>query len=244
MSQFGCVFYRGPSLLICGWPLAERSEDGCVRGNCSQRPLPPRFYDPERADREHGRSVSHHQQPLSGIELENASLWNRIRELEAERDRQRAALSADRRAARAQEEDVVRCATYDQPIPDAGDVRCSDCCAEAVPPPPVLKEPTDKEVMPSVSSEMHLRREHDRLLPGASVEAGVTHPATNTSDVADRVALSALVEEWREQIRELDQLLRQGGSRVEHRRIERDTLQVAADDLAAALGHVPGEPKP
>ena len=25
----------------CGWPLVKRQEDGCVPGNCSQRPLPP-----------------------------------------------------------------------------------------------------------------------------------------------------------------------------------------------------------
>jgi len=36
----------------CGWPLRERFEDGCVRGNCSQRPLPTRLYAPVRAERE------------------------------------------------------------------------------------------------------------------------------------------------------------------------------------------------
>lgn len=34
---------------VCGWTLAERPEQGCVRGNCSQRPLPDRFYAPTRA---------------------------------------------------------------------------------------------------------------------------------------------------------------------------------------------------
>jgi hypothetical protein len=24
----------------CGWPLKERVEDGCVKGNCSMRPIP------------------------------------------------------------------------------------------------------------------------------------------------------------------------------------------------------------
>ena len=37
---------------ICGWPLATRLEDGCIRGNCSRRPPPDRFYDAERAYRE------------------------------------------------------------------------------------------------------------------------------------------------------------------------------------------------
>ena len=36
----------------CGWPLKDRPEDGCVRGNCSQRPLPDRLFDRARAERE------------------------------------------------------------------------------------------------------------------------------------------------------------------------------------------------
>lgn len=45
---------------VCGWPLKERVEDGCTRGNCSHRPRPERLYAPERAAREwqaltHGR---------------------------------------------------------------------------------------------------------------------------------------------------------------------------------------------
>lgn len=28
-----------PRCLICGWPLADRVEDGCVPGNCSYRPV-------------------------------------------------------------------------------------------------------------------------------------------------------------------------------------------------------------
>ena len=37
---------------VCGWPLQTSPLLGCVRGNCSQRPLPGWFYDPERALRE------------------------------------------------------------------------------------------------------------------------------------------------------------------------------------------------
>lgn len=41
---------------ICGWPLQapppNASTWGCVRGDCSQRPMPERLYDPERAARE------------------------------------------------------------------------------------------------------------------------------------------------------------------------------------------------
>src|SRR5438477_7402839 len=34
---------------VCGWPLAASADQGCTRGNCSQRPLPDRFYAPARA---------------------------------------------------------------------------------------------------------------------------------------------------------------------------------------------------
>lgn len=37
---------------VCGWPLAESVEEGCVRGNCSMRPRPGWLYAPERAKRE------------------------------------------------------------------------------------------------------------------------------------------------------------------------------------------------
>ncbi len=40
---------------ICGWPLALSADKGCVRGNCSMRPLPERAYDPARANAEYGR---------------------------------------------------------------------------------------------------------------------------------------------------------------------------------------------
>lgn len=37
---------------VCGWPLADSVEKGCVRGNCSYRPRPERLYAPERAAKE------------------------------------------------------------------------------------------------------------------------------------------------------------------------------------------------
>lgn len=37
---------------ICGWPLDPNGKF-CVRGNCSQRPLPDRFYDPKRVKAEY-----------------------------------------------------------------------------------------------------------------------------------------------------------------------------------------------
>ena len=37
---------------VCGWPLVDDPERGCVRGNCSMRPMPERFYDKPRADAE------------------------------------------------------------------------------------------------------------------------------------------------------------------------------------------------
>ena len=38
---------------LCGWTLAATAKEGCVRGNCSLRPLPDRFYDPARARAEY-----------------------------------------------------------------------------------------------------------------------------------------------------------------------------------------------
>jgi hypothetical protein len=73
-----------PRCAICGWPLAESVEKGCVMGNCSQRPWPARFYDPERADREYGHEVSDRQLPLPTIELENRRLREQISALESE----------------------------------------------------------------------------------------------------------------------------------------------------------------
>lgn len=34
---------------ICGWPLADTQEKGCLRGDCSHRPRPDIIYDPYRA---------------------------------------------------------------------------------------------------------------------------------------------------------------------------------------------------
>jgi len=39
---------------ICCWPLAESQEKGCMRGNCSMRPFPRRFYNADRAKKEYG----------------------------------------------------------------------------------------------------------------------------------------------------------------------------------------------
>lgn len=37
----GCGWSEADSRCeVCGWPLKERKEDGCVRGNCSMRPKP------------------------------------------------------------------------------------------------------------------------------------------------------------------------------------------------------------
>lgn len=41
---------------VCGWPLEESPHAGCVRGNCSQRPLPNRAYAPERGRKEYGET--------------------------------------------------------------------------------------------------------------------------------------------------------------------------------------------
>ena len=30
---------------VCGWPIADRIEHGCIPGNCSQRPLPEKNAD-------------------------------------------------------------------------------------------------------------------------------------------------------------------------------------------------------
>lgn len=45
---------------VCGWEVRERVEDGCVRGNCSMRPIPKRFYDADRAASEYGVPVAAH----------------------------------------------------------------------------------------------------------------------------------------------------------------------------------------
>ncbi len=40
---------------VCGWALADCVDHGCVRGNCSRRPLPTTRYDAARAEKEAGR---------------------------------------------------------------------------------------------------------------------------------------------------------------------------------------------
>jgi hypothetical protein len=42
---------------VCGWPLQPTPDQGCTRGNCSQRPPPEKPYDLARALREHHQSV-------------------------------------------------------------------------------------------------------------------------------------------------------------------------------------------
>ncbi len=39
---------------VCAWPLVEKGGEGCWRGNCSERPVPPlsKWYDPVRYARE------------------------------------------------------------------------------------------------------------------------------------------------------------------------------------------------
>jgi hypothetical protein len=43
---------------VCGWTLADNADKGCVRGNCSMRPLPERAYAPERANAEYGGALA------------------------------------------------------------------------------------------------------------------------------------------------------------------------------------------
>ena len=46
---------------VCGWPLAESADKGCIRGNCSQRPTPDAPFDQARFERERaGRSRKEH----------------------------------------------------------------------------------------------------------------------------------------------------------------------------------------
>ena len=55
---------------ICGWPLADSTAKGCmakgcIRGNCSQRPFPDKFFDYERACKEYDTNFPerHKSQP-------------------------------------------------------------------------------------------------------------------------------------------------------------------------------------
>jgi hypothetical protein len=51
---------------VCGWPLAATAPDGCVRGNCSMRPLPSRWYATERARRESSSPAPQGETPNDG----------------------------------------------------------------------------------------------------------------------------------------------------------------------------------
>ncbi len=65
---------------VCGWSLSGKYSAGpCTRGNCSQRPLPRPFYDPERALEEYG-----------GLLKPDPSMWPMI----PEKDIPRVALQA------------------------------------------------------------------------------------------------------------------------------------------------------
>lgn len=48
---------------VCGWQLVTLGKQGCWRGNCSQRPLPSRFYDPERVKAEYGEHAPTERDP-------------------------------------------------------------------------------------------------------------------------------------------------------------------------------------
>lgn len=37
---------------VCGWPLQESADEGCIRGNCSMRPRPGKLYNIVRAETE------------------------------------------------------------------------------------------------------------------------------------------------------------------------------------------------
>ena len=39
---------------VCGWSIYASRAEGCVRGDCSWRPLPKRLYAPDRAVSEYG----------------------------------------------------------------------------------------------------------------------------------------------------------------------------------------------
>ena len=60
---------------ICAWPLAVDIEKGCIRGNCSQRPFPNKFYDYDRACKEYGSTFNpiHKAQPSSSPQPSHTS---------------------------------------------------------------------------------------------------------------------------------------------------------------------------
>ncbi len=53
---------------ICGWPLAETTKAGCVRGNCSMRPFPEYYYDPTRAQREYKSPLPPERRPNAALD--------------------------------------------------------------------------------------------------------------------------------------------------------------------------------
>lgn len=64
---------------VCGWPLAESAEKGCVRGNCSMRPIDwTNIYDVDRANREYGTNAFQHspQQRSSERAAALEALWS------------------------------------------------------------------------------------------------------------------------------------------------------------------------
>lgn len=73
---------------ICGWPLMSTVENGCVRGNCSMRPLPKRYYDAERARKEYGVNLPAEEPPtaaekeLTALRAEHAHLRQQLEKLQ------------------------------------------------------------------------------------------------------------------------------------------------------------------
>lgn len=57
---------------VCGWPLAKSIDEGCIVGNCSMRPMPKRYYDPERAAKEyHGQLPPNEPAPSNWISVKD-----------------------------------------------------------------------------------------------------------------------------------------------------------------------------
>ena len=54
---------------ICGWPLSDSVDNGCVRGNCSMRPFPDRYYDAARAKQEYAPHQIPDESPPTECEI-------------------------------------------------------------------------------------------------------------------------------------------------------------------------------
>ena len=67
---------------ICGWPLSDSVDNGCVRGNCSMRPFPDRYYDAARAKQEYAP----HQIPDESPPTECEIMATTIATLKVQRD--------------------------------------------------------------------------------------------------------------------------------------------------------------